>query len=74
MCRSTTPILAANKKSITYRVAHNRGRSLTETDEQSFNERADALIEALLTKVAAITAAAGDGTEEPTIMRKGGAA
>ena len=61
-------------ESITYRVAHNRGRSLTETDEQSFNERADALIEALLTKVAAITAAAGDGTEEPTIMRKGGAA
>ena len=61
-------------ESITYRVAHNRGRSLTETDEQSFNERADALIEALLTKVAAITAAAGDATEEPTIMRKGGAA
>ena len=61
-------------ESITYRVAHNRGRSLTETDEQSFNERADALIEALLTKVAAITAAAGDGTEEPTMMRKGGAA
>src|SRR5271165_5534425 len=54
-------------ESITYRVAHNRGRSLTETDEQSFNERADALIEALLTKVAAITAAAGDVTEEPTI-------
>src|SRR5271157_5092830 len=60
-------------ESLTYRVAHNRGRSLTETDEQSFNERADALIEALLTKVAAITAAA-DEAEEPTRMPKGGAA
>ena len=30
-------------ESITYRIAHNRGRSLTETDEQSFNDRADAL-------------------------------
>ena len=46
-------------ESLTYRDAHNRGRSLTETDEQSFNERADALIEALLTKVAAITVARG---------------
>ena len=56
-----------------YRAAHNRGRSLTETDEQAFNERADALIEALLTKVAAITSAA-DETEEPIRMPKGGAA
>jgi len=60
-------------ESLTYRVAHNRGRSLTETNEQAFNERADALIEALLTKVAAI-ASAGDETEEPTRMPKGGAA
>jgi chromosome partitioning protein len=56
-----------------YRTAHNRGRSLTETEEQKFNDRADALIEALLTKVAAITSAA-DETEEPTPMPKGGAA
>ena len=60
-------------ESLAYRVAHNRGRSLTETDEQAFNDRADALIEALLTKVAAITSAA-DETEEPTPMPKGGAA
>ena len=60
-------------ESLTYRVAHNRGRSLTETNEQAFNERADALIEALLTKVAAITSIA-DEAEEPTRMPKGGAA
>jgi chromosome partitioning protein len=60
-------------ESLTYRVAHNRGRSLTETNEQTFNERADALIEALLTKVATITSAA-DETEEPIPMPKGGAA
>ncbi len=60
-------------ESLAYRVAHNRGRSLTETNEQAFNERADALIEALLTKVAAITSAA-DETEEPIPMPKGGAA
>jgi len=56
-----------------YRTAHNRGRSLTETEEQEFNDRADALIEALLTKVAAITSAA-DETKEPTPMPRGGAA
>ena len=60
-------------ESITYRIAHNRGRSLTETDEQSFNDRADALIEALLTKVAAIMSPEAE-TEEATVMRKGGAA
>jgi chromosome partitioning protein len=60
-------------ESVTYRVAHNHGRSLTETDEQSFNDRADALIEALLTKVAAITSPEAE-IEEPTVMRKGGAA
>jgi chromosome partitioning protein len=59
-------------ESIAYRVAHNRGRSLTETDEQAFNDRADALMEALLTKVAAITSAAE--TEEPTRLPKEGAA
>ena len=56
-----------------YRTAHNRGRSLTETEEQAFNDRADALIEALLTKVAAIVSAA-DETEKPTDIPKGGAA
>jgi len=60
-------------ESSAYRTAHNRGRSLTETDEQDFNDRADALIEALLTKVAALTSAA-DETEESTRMPKGGAA
>jgi chromosome partitioning protein len=59
-------------ESIAYRLAHNRGRSLTETDERAFNNRADALIEALLTKVAAITSAAE--AEGPTIMPKGSAA
>ncbi len=56
-----------------YRNAHNRGRSLTETDEQAFNHRADALIEALLTKVATITSA-DDEIEQPTALPKGGAA
>ena len=60
-------------ESLVYRLAHNRGRSLIETNEQAFNERADALIEALLTKVAAITSIA-DEAEEPTPMPKGGAA
>ena len=53
-----------------YRTAHNRGRSLTETDEQEFNDRADALFEALLTKVAAIISA----VEKPTDIAAGGAA
>jgi len=61
-------------ESLAYRVAHNRGRSLTETDQQAFNERADALIEALLTKVAAITSSPDEESEEPFGMRKGGAA
>ena len=56
-----------------YRDAHNRGRSLTETDEQAFNDRADALIEALLTKVATITSA-DDEIGQPTALPKGGAA
>ncbi len=60
-------------ESITYRMAHNRGRSLTETNEQSFNERADTLIEALLTKVAAMMPATDD-VEEATVKRTGGAA
>ena len=59
-------------ESSAYRTAHNRGRSLTETNEQAFNDRADALIEALLTKVAALTSAAE--VEEAIVMPKGGAA
>jgi chromosome partitioning protein len=51
-----------------YRNAHNRGRSLTETEEQTFNDRADALIEALLTKVAAITSAA-EIEEQPVVPK-----
>ena len=51
-------------ESASYRLAQNRGRSLTETIEKSLNTRADALIEALLMKVAAFmeaseTSAAG---------------
>jgi chromosome partitioning protein len=37
-----------------YRLAQNRGRSLTETVEKSLNAHADALIEALLTKMATL--------------------
>jgi len=37
-----------------YRIAHNRGQSLTETAERSLNERADALMEALLTKIGSL--------------------
>ena len=56
-----------------YRAAHNHGYALTESDEHAFNARADALIEALLTKVAAITSA-GDEAEDPLLISKGGAA
>jgi chromosome partitioning protein len=61
-------------ESIAYRIAHNRGRSLTETDEEHFNERADALIEALLTKVAAIMPAAEQASGTPAASRKGDSA
>jgi chromosome partitioning protein len=46
-------------ESSTYHVAHNRGRSIIETDEQALNDRAHALIEVMLTKVAAVEAAPG---------------
>jgi chromosome partitioning protein len=46
-------------ESITCHVAHNRGRSIIETDEKAFNDRANDLIEALLTKVAAVEAVFG---------------
>jgi chromosome partitioning protein len=39
-------------ESASYRIAHNKGHSLTETAERSLNERADALMEALLNKIA----------------------
>ncbi len=57
-----------------YRTAHNRGRSLIETGEQFFNDRADALLEALLTKVAGIMPEAHDEIEERARARKGDAA
>jgi chromosome partitioning protein len=41
-------------ESASYRFAQNRGRSLTETAEKSLNAHADALMEALLMKIAAL--------------------
>ena len=38
-----------------YRIAHNKGQSLTETAERSLNEQADALMEALLNKIGSLT-------------------
>jgi chromosome partitioning protein len=58
-------------ESVNYRIAHNRGRSLIETEEKNFNERADALIEALLIKAADIMQPAGDAATES--RRKGDA-
>ncbi|MGA7323540.1 MAG: plasmid partition protein [Rhodomicrobium sp.] len=60
-------------ESAAYRAAHNRGRSLIETDEQILNEHADALMEALLTKVAML-AGHDDAAELPAGTRKGDAA
>jgi chromosome partitioning protein len=59
-------------ESSAYRSAHNRGRSLTETSEQSFNGRADALLEALLTKVAGLMPEAEDEIEEGARGRRRG--
>jgi chromosome partitioning protein len=61
-------------ESSAYRAAHNRGRSLTETSEQLFNDRADALLEALLTKVAGLMPLAHGEIEEGALGRKGDAA
>ena len=47
-------LAGAIPESAGYRVAHNKGQSLTETVERSLNERADALIEALLTKIGSL--------------------
>lgn len=41
-------------ESASYRLAQNRGRSLTETVEKSLNAHADALMEALIAKMAAL--------------------
>lgn len=57
-----------------YRSAQNSGRSLIETDEQSFNERADTLLEALLTKVAGLVPEAEEETGDRFAIRKGDAA
>ncbi len=61
-------------ESIAYRAAHNCGRSLIETGERQCNERADALIEAMLTKAAAISPAEPEAVETPAASRKGDAA
>ncbi len=61
-------------ESSAYRSAHNHGRSLIETDKQSFNDRADALLEALLTKVAGIMPEAEEETGDRDAVRKGDAA
>ena len=54
-----------------YRIAHNRGQSLTETAERSLNSRADALMEALLTKIGSL---AQPGSEQDRISKRGDAA
>jgi chromosome partitioning protein len=46
-----------------YRQALNRGKALTETEEKTLNERADALLEALLEKVAAQLDGSKTGTD-----------
>jgi chromosome partitioning protein len=67
-------LAGAIPESSAYRAAHNRGRSLTETSGQSFNDRADALLEALLTKVAGLMPEAHGEIEEGARGRKGDAA
>ena len=59
-------------ESANYRIAHNKGRSLTETAERSLNERADALMESLLSKIAALmeTASERDGTRKKGLFVK----
>jgi chromosome partitioning protein len=54
-----------------YRIAQNTGHSLTETSERSLNERADALMEALLTKIGSLAQPEND---QSTAKRKGDAA
>jgi chromosome partitioning protein len=46
-----------------YREAHNRGQAVTETRDAALNVRADALMEALLTKVSAVVIAAEQANE-----------
>jgi chromosome partitioning protein len=58
-------------ESTAYRFAHNRGRSLTETDKLSLNDRADALLEALLTKVACVMSDAEEESDDRAHARKG---
>jgi len=47
-------------ESASYRLAQNRGQSLTQTVDKSLNKRADALMEALLVKVATLMESAGE--------------
>jgi chromosome partitioning protein len=51
-----------------YRIAHNKGQSLTETAERSLNARADALMESLLTRIGSLA----QRESEPRTTRKRG--
>ena len=59
-------------ESASYRIAQNKGQSLTETAERSLNERADALIEALLAKIGYALAEAEDHHQEERRRRMTG--
>ena len=57
---------------VAYRQALNFGKALTETDDDTLNERADRLLESLLMKVAAALDATSDSTANT--RKSGGAA
>ena len=57
---------------VAYRQALNFGKALTETDDGTLNERADRLLESLLTKVAAELDTTSDSATNP--LKSGGAA
>ncbi len=61
-------------ESAAYRVAQNHGQSLTEVREKALNNRADALIEGLLVKVATILASNEVSADTKTRASKGDAA
>jgi len=50
-------------ESASYRIAQNSGQSLTETAERSLNERADTLMEALLSKISSLSEREADHSE-----------
>ena len=57
-------------ESAAYRIAHNQGRSLTETPERSLNEQADTLMDGLLSKIGSLA----EPTEERAPHKKGSVA